>query len=330
MTRISTLIIKQLKGEITPKERMELDLYAAQSENNRRLVEDYTRYKHVLGEVSLSNELCNEDDWRKIEMGLPGKVVRITRYHVAVAAAVLTILGGWFLWEKKRGKTAPVVKVDNRPSGSGMNTMETGKGESTVLRLADGSSVWLNSASSVQYPGGFSGAERAITLLAGEVHCEIIKDPVKPFKVHIGGVEVEVKGTKFDISAYKNDSVVRTTLIEGEVKVKAGKDTLSLHPGEQAVWASGKKLKKIKVDSAGARYEGWKENKFKWVHTDLRTLLEDLSHWYGCSLKYKIDVPLKPYTITIDRSEPLANVLKILHKVTELNLKLEGTTIVVN
>jgi transmembrane sensor len=118
-------------------------------------------------------------------------------------------------------------------------------------------------------------------------------------------------------------------LFEGKVRIKGDGYIDSLKAGEQLIAKAGRKVQKLVVDSAESRVQGWKENKFKWVHTDLRSLMEDLSHWYGYSIKYKVDVPLETYTITIDRFEPLQKVLRLLHKPTELNFKLEGTTIVV-
>jgi ferric-dicitrate binding protein FerR (iron transport regulator) len=330
MTRINTLIIKQRKGVITPEERMELDAFAAQSEDNKRLVEDYSKYSHVLKEIKLSNEWRTEEAWQRVKKGLPRKAVRIKKPYLAVAAATLIILGaGWLLWNKKPDKIPTVAKLDHSQQASGVNTLKTGKGESRSLQLSDGSSILLNSASSVQYPGSFSGPERAVTLLEGEVHCEIAKDPARPFRMRIQGMDVVVKGTKFDVSAYKDDSLVRTTLIEGKITLKAGNDTLSLRPGEQAIWAPGKKLKKIPVDSveARARSQGWKENKFKWVNADLKTVLNDIAHWYGYKVVYNKEVFKDPYDVTIVRSQTINDVLKKITGYSGVKFKVDSTTI---
>lgn len=70
---ISTLIIKHLFGDITSQERLELDTYAAQSEDNKQMVENYTNKKRVLEEVKMRDEWLSEDNWQKIVKGLPGK-----------------------------------------------------------------------------------------------------------------------------------------------------------------------------------------------------------------------------------------------------------------
>ena len=233
------------------------------------------------------------------------------------------------------GEDTMVTKNDSQlfypanyqPNQSGMNTLETQKGSYYTLQLSDGSRVWLNAASSIQYPTSFKGAKR-IVRVQGEVYFEVAKNPAQPFIVQTAlGTEVYVTGTRFTVNAYKGDSTVRTTLLEGSVKI-TGKDfTDSLQPGEQAIATVGRKFQKIKVvDHPEQRVLGWKANKFTWMQTDLKTILEDLSHWYGYQLSYKTDVPSTTYNFTLDRTEPLDTIFKVLRKGTGLDFKLEGRT----
>ena len=229
---------------------------------------------------------------------------------------------------KKDGQL--IYPINYHPSQPGMNILETPKGNSYSVRLSDGSTVLLNSGSSIQYPNSFTGNNRTV-MVQGDVYFDVANNASKPFIVQsiADGSEIQVVGTRFTVNAYKGNNIVRITLIEGKVKVKGEGYIDSLKAGDEFIAKAGRKVQKRVVDNAEARVQGWAENKFKWVHTDLRSLLEDLSHWYGYSLDYKIDVPLTTYTITINRSEPISNVFKLLHKATDLNFKLEGTTIVV-
>jgi hypothetical protein len=228
-------------------------------------------------------------------------------------------------------KDGQLIYPSNYRSGqAGMNILETPNRNNYGLRLPDGSTAWLNSGSSIQFPNSFTGDKRTVRV-QGEVYFHVAKNPAKPFIVQgvTDGSEIQVLGTRFTVNAYKGDNTVKITLLEGKVRVK-GKDYLdSLKAGEQLIAEAGKKVQKVRIDSAETRVQGWKENKFKWVQTDLRTILEDLSHWYGYSLKYRLDVSLKTYTVTIDRSESLSNVFKVLRTGTGLHFKLDGTTIVV-
>ena len=374
-TRISTLIINKLEGVITPDEQMELDAYAAQSEDNKRLVEQYSNREHVAEENRLSNEWRTEENWRRVEKGLPPKVIRINPYLAVAAAAVVVIaISAWFWINRKSDKKIPYTsgqhqgspyhqatltlgngevlnlsKVKNgfvgddgmitkqdgqlvypanyQPKQPGMNTLQTGKGSYYTLRLPDGSTVWLNSASSIEYPNGFSGDKR-IVRVQGEVYFEVAKNTDKPFIVQTAeGPDVCVTGTRFTVSAYKGDSTVKTTLLEGKVKISGPDFIDSLQPGEQAIATAGRKFKKVKVmDHPEQRLEGWKANKFIWKQTDLKTILEDLSHFYGYNISYKGEIANKIYDFSLDRSASLDTIFKVLRKGTGLEFILEKKT----
>lgn len=374
---ISTLIIKKLLGKITPQEQMEIDNYAAQSDANRRMVEHYTKKKHVLEEVKLREQPSHESDWKKIEKGLPGKVVRFNRNWViaAAAAVVLLILGlRWYynkdsdkkisyaqvkyeassyhqailtkyngqvlhLHELKNGSLAEgqnIIKNDSQliyPLGyhsnqSGMNILKTPKGNYYSIRLSDGSTAWLNTASSIIYPTSFTGEQRKVEV-EGEVYFDVVKDASRPFIVKVHGVEIEVKGTKFTVNSYKESGTMTTTLLEGSVKIKGKGYVDSLQAGEQAILTEGRKFQKVKVDKPEERVQGWQENKFAWSKADLKTILDDLSHWYEYSLDYETEVPSRLYNFTLDRSEKLENIFDVLQTATALKFRLENKTIII-
>ena len=117
------------------------------------------------------------------------------------------------------------------------NMISTPKGRQFQIVLPDGSKVWLNAASSIKYPTVFSGTERLVTI-EGEAYFEVV--PVKlrtgekmPFRVKIDdATQVEVLGTSFNINSYDDESAIKTTLLEGSVKVN---QSAILKPGEQAV-----------------------------------------------------------------------------------------------
>src|SRR5205823_14784078 len=97
-------------------------------------------------------------------------------------------------------------------------TMSTPKGRTYSLVLGDGSRVWLNAASSIRFPVTFTGSLRKVEI-TGEAYFEVAHDAVKPFIVSAGEVDVEVLRTHFNIIAYKEEGVVKTTLLQGSVKI---------------------------------------------------------------------------------------------------------------
>ncbi|MEN0055646.1 MAG: FecR family protein, partial [Mucilaginibacter sp.] len=114
------------------------------------------------------------------------------------------------------------------------NTTTTPRGGEYHLTLADGTNIWLNAASSITYPTTFKGHDRTVSI-TGEVYFEVAHDQHKPFKVITRGQTVEVLGTHFNVNAYEDDPLIKTTLFEGAVKVNRAAQSAILNPGEQAV-----------------------------------------------------------------------------------------------
>lgn len=109
--------------------------------------------------------------------------------------------------------------------------------------LADGSSVRLNSESSIRFPESFFGLTREVEI-HGEVYFEVVKDSVRPFIVHANELKIEVLGTRFGVRVYRDETMTSTTLAEGRVRVVAGRSNMVLVPGEQAYLEAGQ-LRKL-------------------------------------------------------------------------------------
>ncbi len=129
-------------------------------------------------------------------------------------------------------------KNDNALQNSGYNTAATPRGGQFQLILSDGTKVWLNAASSIRYPVVFKGNERRVEL-TGEAYFEVAHNKEKPFRVVSNGQTVEVLGTHFNINAYSNENTVRTTLLEGSVRVSTGSKNQLIKPGEQVQLKNG-------------------------------------------------------------------------------------------
>jgi ferric-dicitrate binding protein FerR (iron transport regulator) len=200
------------------------------------------------------------------------------------------------------------------------NTMSTPRGRQFQLMLPDGTKVWLNAASSLTYPVAFTGKERKVAI-TGEAYFEVAKNAHLPFRVTINDqTEVEVLGTHFNVNAYSDEEVIKTTLLEGSVKVKhAAKPQISdlrlptsvvLTPGQQAQ-VSGKDstvklVKEANVNEAMA----WKNGTFSFTNADLPAVMRQLSRWYNIEIEYKGDIPGGTFSGEIGRSLTLDQVLK--------------------
>jgi len=117
--------------------------------------------------------------------------------------------------------------------------MTTPRGGKYDLQLSDGTRVWLNASSSISYPITFSGTERRVTI-TGEAYFEVAKNKAMPFKINVNGQEeVQVLGTHFNIMAYSDEALVKTTLLEGSISVNSIKQSVILKPGQQAQVGAG-------------------------------------------------------------------------------------------
>src|SRR5690606_11055125 len=147
-------------------------------------------------------------------------------------------------------------------------SLKTPKGGTYQITLPDGTKVWLNAASTLKYPSRFEGDERIVEI-EGEGYFSVVRDKGSPFKVISKGQEIEVLGTKFNIAAYPDDHAMKTTLVEGKVKVssllQASIESV-LIPGQQAV-TQGANIEVHTVDIA--QYIAWKDGNFHFDNISL-------------------------------------------------------------
>lgn len=207
-------------------------------------------------------------------------------------------------------------------------TIATPKGGQYQVTLSDGTKVWLNAESSLRYPLQFAGDKREVEL-EGEAYFE-----VKPamsdgnekarktgvgFFVKTKSQTVQVLGTQFNIAAYRNEDVVKTTLVTGAIKVKvpdiygreAAGNGLLLKPGEQSVWSKGN----IKVDKVNLMpFIGWRKGLFYFDETSMTDAMDQISRWYNVEVIYPTKIPDTYFYGEISRKSRLADVLAVLQE----------------
>jgi ferric-dicitrate binding protein FerR (iron transport regulator) len=207
------------------------------------------------------------------------------------------------------------------------NTMATPRGGQYRLVLPDGSRVWLNAVSSIRFPTAFTGNERKVEI-TGEAYFEIVKDEFRPFRVLVKPVsgnddmEVTVLGTHFNINAYQDEPAIKTTLLEGSVKVTNGTNHTVIKPGQQTQLNINGVIKVIQ-DADVAEVVAWKDGRFEFNDTDLKTIMRQVMRWYDVDVEYQNNMPDRYFTANISRNKTLSGVLTIL-KLSDVGFKLEG------
>ncbi|WP_142686114.1 FecR family protein [Chitinophaga polysaccharea] len=258
-------------------------------------------------------------------------------HHVPEVAAVIAPGANKAVLQLSNGKTivlsdtqngvvgqqgsAQVVKTDNgvlayqRGTAAAGNTVEyntmiTPRGGQFRIVLQDGSTVWLNAASSLKYPVEFNGAERVVEL-TGEAYFEVAARPGQPFRVKSKGQEVLVLGTHFNINAYPDEAMTTTTLITGKVKVSGAGYAGVLQPGEQVQQQENSQwqlLKNVDTETVMA----WKNGYFSFNKANIVTVMRQLARWYDVNVIFETKNTEQAFVGEIPRNVSLDKALEIL------------------
>jgi len=227
--------------------------------------------------------------------------------------AITKTENGQIVYEKNN-----IDKTKFMSNRSVINTIQTPKGGKYQVRLPDGSKVWLNSASTLSYPTTFAGNERKVQL-EGEAYFEISPNKSVPFRVQSGNQIVEVLGTHFNINSYDDEDYVKTTLLEGSVKVilnsKANvvSNTKLLKPGEQSLTKSSNSG--IRIENADTeKAVAWKNGYFRFRNTPIREIMREIERWYDVELVYEGKMPTDEFTGFISNDVKISAVLKIMEE----------------
>jgi transmembrane sensor len=235
------------------------------------------------------------------------------------------------------------LTTDNSPLT--FNALYNPRGSRIItITLSDGTKVWLNNESSLRYPTVFAGKERRVEV-TGEAYFEVSSLPLTPsggggtkgkmpFIVSINGkAEVEVLGTHFNIYAYADEEAIKTTLLEGRVKVSMTSDSRLptidsrlLTPGQQAIMSDHITVTdQISVDQIMA----WKNNRFYFMSADIHTIIQQLERWYDVDIVLEGSITDR-FTGIIARSTNVLQVFRMLQKTGSMKVNIQGRKILIS
>ena len=222
------------------------------------------------------------------------------------------------------------------------NTIRTPKGGTYQIVLPDSSVVWLNAASSIKFPSTFRGLKERKIELFGEAYFEIktIYAPDEqqvsngkrvPFSVITRNQIVTVLGTHFNINSYPDEPAVKTTLLEGSVKVTPlhRQSQISiLKPGQQSV-VTDKLITVVPVDTE--EIVAWKNGDFVFKEgEDFKVIMRKIARWYDVEVDYDASAP-KHFSPGgwVSRAKDISSVLSMMEKTNEIHFKVKGRKITV-
>ncbi len=229
------------------------------------------------------------------------------------------------------------------------NTLTTAKGETYAVVLPDGSKVWLNAASSLTYPVNFASLKERSVELIGEGYFEVAKAQSTerkglgvrrslPFFVKTSSQQIEVLGTHFNVNAYNDEPVVKTTLLEGSVRVAALREALKSEaeqlPNPTVILKPNQESKLInsafKVTDVDAQESiAWKQGKFVFVNENIQSIMRKVARWYNVEVSYQSLPAYNDFSGSMSRFDNIAQVLNKIEATNKVHFKVEGRRVIV-
>lgn len=245
--RLAELLSRKLSGEATAAELQELHNALQTNQEDQYLSEILTTYWNSRSDQATAVDTTADEHFAHIlemagehtvvDMQARKRSILFRRITIAAACAMLLLAGSWIFFGEG---TRPAVAAELK-----QNEVVAGRGIRSRMLLPDGTQVWLNSDSKLQYTGNFTGELREVTL-EGEAYFDVVRDPKRPFIVHTSAIDIHVLGTAFNVKSYPQDKTIETTLIHGMVVVtnrnKPEVPRITLRPKEKLVFNKEKDI----------------------------------------------------------------------------------------
>ncbi|MDN5288013.1 MAG: anti-FecI sigma factor, FecR [Mucilaginibacter sp.] len=229
------------------------------------------------------------------------------------------------------GQLTYEAKNGDHVSNIAYDTLTTPTGGIYNIVLADGSKIWLNSATSIRFPEIFGSKERKIELISGEAYFEVIHNPFAPFRVATPHGIVEDLGTHFNINTYGDESAEKTTLLEGSISVKSKNQKVVLQPGQQALIDNKRDADPIAVSAADLDEAiAWKNGLFLFNNEDLESIMRKISRWYNVKVVYQDQaVKREIFLGSVSKLKNASEVINMLEKTGKIHFEVNGSLIIV-
>lgn len=264
-------------------------------ENARRLIEE----RKMFDALVVADEGKDLSAYRFIAFH---KRIRLL-VQVAAVIAVAVIASYAVVW---------TTSQNNSLYSSFLQKIKVPAGQRINLELPDGTAIWLNSLSSIEYsPFEFVSGSRKIRL-NGEAYFEVKADKERPFMVETSKGEVEVLGTKFYVEAYSGDDSFTTSLIEGAVKITMGNNSLYLKPNQKAFLNNENLMVSEIKDYDVFR---WREGLISFSDEAFAGILKKFEKYYGVEIEVENEQILQArYTGKFRHSDGISYALKVLQR----------------
>jgi ferric-dicitrate binding protein FerR (iron transport regulator) len=255
----------------------------------------------------------------------------------STTSGVLAQQGGTTVSKQGAGQLAYTNKEAAGSSANiQYNTLRTPRGGQFRITLPDGTNVWLNAASTITYPTAFNGSSRQVTL-SGEAYFEVAANAAKPFRVNVltrtanraDSMLVTVLGTHFNIMAYDDEQLVKTTLLQGAVQVSSHGSSRQLRPGQGASLDKQRSTLAVQDNVNTEEAVAWKNGFIQLEGNDITSAMRLIARWYDVEVVYKAPVRAH-FRGIIPRNVPVSQVLKMMALTGEVHFEIKDRQIIVS
>jgi ferric-dicitrate binding protein FerR (iron transport regulator) len=208
-------------------------------------------------------------------------------------------------------------------------TVSSPRGQITSLTLFDGSTVWLNSESTIKYSSDFNTDKREV-YVEGEAYFEVTPDKKNPFVVNLGNSRIKVYGTSFNVKAYPGSDHIEAVLMKGKIEFCADKHSVLLKPLDRVVYSLRERtIVKDQVDIE--KTSSWKKGKYYYSNESLSNIIRQLQRWYDIEFLFDEDA-LSRYTFTgvINRERSIQYNLQLIELTNKIHVEYENDKIIVS
>lgn len=274
------VLVAFLKGELDAAQAAAVEAWYDRSAANRRMLGQVYYILYVSDRINDAAGIDVERSLRQFKRRMhAGRRISLRRSAVRIAAAAViaaVLLAGGFTTVSLSKRLAQPV------------TVVTQLGERSQVVLPDGTKVWLNSSSSVEYVAPFFSRQRRVKM-EGEAYFEVEHDRRAPFVVSTNGLDIEVLGTRFNIRNDDNEHRVTTVLLEGAVKAYAsGREQASvrLHPAQQLVFDTRTHAMRLTDCPSAERSINWIDGRFCFEHDTFGEIVAELKRYYNVDIRF--------------------------------------------
>ena len=311
-SEIEKLLPGYLSGGLSDNDRSIVDEWRKESSGNEALYQETLKAWEAIPLLNEMEQFNSFEALKKVNTRLSQPYSSKWRVNMQRAAAILLlpllVYSGYLTIRNLSMKTLQEEYVM-------MQTITSRQGMVTQFSLADGTKVWLNSSSELQFPIRFTGDMREVKL-RGEAFFEVVKNEKQPFRVNAKELKVDVLGTSFNVMSYDDDTQSEVILIEGKVSLSAEKEQVkkeygTIHPGQRAIFKEESRevyIYEVEVD----KYISWRDGNLIFRDDPMEDVIRRLSRWFNVEIVVN-DPEIKSYIYTATfRNENLEQVLKLL------------------